>query len=196
LSIINNLTNIWKPSQQIVVFDWWNRNYKESLPKLLKTQTGKWLEYGEECYFLVGDFTNKGLQSWVKVSSLDVEYQELLFRHAETSKEIKKLREKLVKFACRDRGNIIATVNSSVDSYNKSIDFVNWLWSNYREESEDWTPPGRSGNSSFNYKLPSVKETAVQNSENLYFGSDYGNDLTEKLFDIIIAHFLIQKLFQ
>ncbi|AFS77514.1 hypothetical protein Curi_c04390 [Gottschalkia acidurici 9a] len=200
LPIINNLTNIWKPSQQIEVFDWWNRNYKESLPKLLKTQTGKWLEYGEECYFLVGDFTNKGLPSWVKVPSLDDEYQELLFRHAETSEEIQKVRENdkvthisrlisqknvypLVKFAYRDRSNIISTVNSSVDSYNKSIDFVNWLWSNYREESEDWTPPGRSDNFSFKYKFPSADEKAVKNSENLYFGSDYGNDLSEKLFD-------------
>lgn len=200
LPIVNKLTENWKSSQQIEVFDWWNRNYKESLPKLLKTQTGKWLEYGEECYFLVGDFTNKGLPSWVRVPSLDAEYQELLFSHTETSEEIKKVRENdkvthisrlisqrnicpLVKFAYRDRSNIISTVNSSVDSYNKSIDFVNWLWSNYREESEDWTPPGRSDNSSFKYKFPSADEKAVKNSENLYFGSDYGNDLSEKLFD-------------
>lgn len=200
LPIVNKLTENWKSSQQIEVFDWWNRNYKESLPKLLKTQIGKWLEYGEECYFLVGDFTNKGLPSWVKVPSLDAEYQELLFRHAETSEEIQKVRENdkvthisrliyqrniypLAKFSYRDRSNIISTVNSSVDNYNKSIDFVNWLWSNYREECEDWTPPGRSDNSSFNYKFPSAKEKVVQNSENLYFGSDYGNDLSEKLFD-------------
>lgn len=200
LPIINRLTENWESSEQIEVFDWWNRNYKESLPKLLKTQTGKWLEYGEECYFLVGDFANKGLPSWVKVPSLDAEYQELLFRHAETSEEIRKVRENdkvthisrliyqrniypLVKFAYRNRSNIISTVNSSVDSYNKSIDFVNWLWSNYRQESEDWTPLGRSDNSSFNYKFPSAKKKEVQNSEYLYFGSDYGNDLTEKLFD-------------
>lgn len=200
LPIVNRLTENWELSQQIEVFDWWNRNYKESLPKLLKTQTGKWLEYGEECYFLVGDFTNKGLPSWVKVPSLDGEYQELLFRNAETSEEIQKVRENdkathisrviyqrniypLIKFAYRDRSNIISTVNSSVDSYNKSIDFVNWLWSNYREESEDWTPPGRSDNSTFNYKFPCAKEKVVQNSENLYFGSDYGNDLSGKLFD-------------
>lgn len=200
LPIVNRLTEGWKSSQQIEVFDWWNRNYKESLPKLLKTQKGKWLEYGEECYFLVGEFTNKGLPSWVKIPSLDGEYQELLFRYVETSERIQKVIENdkvthisrlisqrniypLVKFAYRDRSNIISTVNSSVDSFNKSIDFVNWLWSNYREESEDWTPPGRSDNSSFKYKFPSADEKVVKNSENLYFGSDYGNDLSEKLFD-------------
>lgn len=199
LPIINNLTKIWKPSQQIEVFDWWNRNYKESLPKLIKTQTGKWLEYGEECYFLVGDFNNKGLPSWVRVPSLDSKYQQLLFKKAEDSQEIKNAKEKdkeshisrlicqnsiypLVEFTYRDRSNIISTVNSSVDSYNKSIDFVKWLWRNYQKDT-DWTPPGRSDNSSFKYKFPSAKEKAVQNSENLYFGSDYGNDLSEKLFD-------------
>ncbi|MEG0181105.1 MAG: DUF3883 domain-containing protein [Peptostreptococcaceae bacterium] len=200
LSIVNRLTENWELPQQIEVFNWWNRNYKDSLPNLLKTQTGKWLGYGEECYFLVGDFTNKGLPSWVKVPSLDAEYQELLFRNSETLEEIQKVRENdkathisrliyqrniypLVKFAYRDRSNIISTVNSSVDSYNKSVDFVNWLWSNYREETEDWTPPGRSDSSTINYKFPSDNEKVVQNSEKLYFGSDYGNDLSDKLFD-------------
>jgi len=200
LPIINSLTENWASSQRIEVFVWWNRNYKEFLPKLLKTQAGKWLAYGEECYFLVGDFTNKGLPSWVRVPSLDIEYQELLFRHAESSEEIQRVRENdkathisrlisqrnmypLIKFAYRDRSNIISTVNSSVDHYSQSIDFVNWLWSHYREESEDWTPPGRSDNSSVHYKFPSATEKSVRNSEDLYFGSDYGNDLAEKLFD-------------
>lgn len=200
LLIINRLTNSWMISERIKVFSWWNRNYRNSLPKLLKTQNGSWLGFGDECYFLVGDFANKGLPSWVSVPSLDSEYQQLLFKDAEQLPEIQKVKETdkethisrlisqrniypLVKFTYRDRSNIISTVNSSVDSYNKSIDFVKWLWSNYREEGEGWTPPKGSEQSPIRYNFPNAKEKIVQDSKKLYFGHAYGNDLSEKLFD-------------
>ncbi len=200
LLIINRLTNSWMISERIKVFSWWNRNYSNSLPKLLKTQNGSWLGFGDECYFLVGDFANKGLPSWVSVPSLDSEYQQLLFKDAEQLPEIQKVKETdkethisrlisqrniypLVKFTYRDRSNIISTVNSSVDSYNKSIDFVKWLWSNYREEGEGWTPPKGSEQSPIRYNFPNAKEKIVQDSKKLYFGHAYGNDLSEKLFD-------------
>jgi hypothetical protein len=200
LPIINNLTNEWTISQQIEVFSWWNQNYNKSLPKLLKTQDGGWLKFGGECYFLVGDFANKGLPSWVSVPSLDSEYQQLLFHDAEQSTEIQKIKENdkethisrlisqrniypLVKFTYRDRSNIISTVNSCVDSYNKSIDFVKWLWSNYGDENENWTPPKGSEQSPIRYNFPNVKERKFQDSKKLYFGHAYGNDLPEKLFD-------------
>ncbi|MEN8646132.1 DUF3883 domain-containing protein [Bacillus toyonensis] len=212
LPIINSLTNGWMISQQIEVFSWWNHNYKKSLPKLLKTQNGRWLGFGDECYFLVGDFANKGLPSWVSVPSLDSEYQQLLFQDAEQSKEIQKVKETdkethisrlisqrniypLVKFTYRDRSNIISTVNSSVDSYNKSIDFVKWLWSNYGDENENWTPPKGSEQSPIRYNFPNAKEKIVQDSKKLYFGHAYGNDLSEKLFDETYEEFTSPDLF-
>jgi hypothetical protein len=212
LPIINSLTNGWMISQQIEVFSWWNHHYKKSLPKLLKTQNGNWLEFGDECYFLVGDFANKGLPSWVSVPSLDSEYQQILFKDAEQSPEIQKVKETdkethisrlisqrntypLVKFTYRDRSNIISTVNSSVDSYNKSIDFVKWLWSNYGDENEHWTPPKGSEQSPIRYNFPNAKERIVQNSKKLYLGHAYGNDLSEKLFDETYEEFPSTDLF-
>jgi len=212
LPIINRLTNGWMISERIKVFSWWNRIYKNSLPKLLKTQNGSWLGFEDECYFLVGDFANKGLPSWVSVPSLDSEYQQLLFKDAEQLPEIQKVKETdkethisrlisqrniypLVKFTYRDRSNIISTVNSSVDSYNKSIDFVKWLWSNYREEGEGWTPPKGSEQSPIKYNFPNAKVKIVQDSKKLYFGHAYENDLSEKLFDETYEEFPSPDLF-
>lgn len=212
LPIINRLTNGWTISERIKVFSWWNRYYKKSLPKLLRAQNGSWLGFGEECYFLVGDFANKGLPSWVSVPSLDSEYQQLLFKDAEQLPEIQKVKETdkethisrliyqrniypLVKFTYRDRSNIISTVNSSVDSYNKSIEFVKWLWNNYREEGEGWTPPKGSEQSPIRYNFPNVKVKIVQDSKKLYFGHAYGYDLSKKLFDETYEEFPSPDLF-
>lgn len=200
LTIINRLTNGWMISERIEVFSWWNRYYKKSLPNLLKTQNGKWLGFKDECYFLVGDFANQGIPSWVNVPSLDGKYQQFLFKDAEQLPEVQKAKETdkethisrlisqrniypLVQFTYRDRSNIISTVNSSVDSYNKAIDFVKWLWSNYRDEGEGWTPPKGSEQSQIRYNFPNAREKRIQDSKKLYFADAYGNDLSKKLFD-------------
>ena len=48
LEAVNKLTDLWNVSQQVDVFIWWNRYYKNSLPNLLKTQEEKWLAFNEE----------------------------------------------------------------------------------------------------------------------------------------------------
>jgi len=165
LQIINSLSNDWDIKKQVETFVWWNTRYRKSIPNLLKTQEDKWLKYQEECYFLIGDFDEKGLPSWVKIPALHKEYQQELFNMAEGVQEVINVRERdkepqisriicqnnifpTINFKYRDRSNIISTVNSSVDTYNKAIDFVKWLWGNYRKEI-DWNPPGRTEGTRF-----------------------------------------------
>lgn len=212
LPIINSLTNDLIPVQRVEVFSWWNQIYDYLLPNLLKKQNGEWLECGEECYFLVGDFSEKDIPTWVKVPALDEQYQQLLFKQAEEISEIIKAKENekdthisrlisqknifpLVKFTYRDSSNIITMVNSSVDSYYKSIDFVKWLWRNYSKENEDWMPPKGTEQSPIKYKLPSAKDKTVQDGKKLYFGKAYGNDLSEKLFDQTYKEFPSPDIF-
>ena len=61
---------------------------------MLKTQEDKWLKYQEECYFLIGDFDEKGLPSWVKIPALHKEYQQELFNMAEGVQEVINVRER------------------------------------------------------------------------------------------------------
>lgn len=199
LEAVNRLTDSWNVSQQVDVFIWWNRYYKSSLPNLLKTQEGKWLAFSEECYFLIGDFgAEEGLPPWVKIPALRKDYQQELFSKSEQSQEVTKVKERgketqifrilsqnriypTINFRYRDRNNIISTVNMSVDNYNRAIDFVRWLWENYRHE-DGWNPPGRS-EGGFKYNFPCCQENGIKDSEKLFLGLDYGNNLAEKLFD-------------
>lgn len=199
LLAVNGLSDSWSISQQIEVFLWWNKNYTFSLPYLLKTQEGRWLTFREECYLLIGDIDAEEVPAWVKIPTLNRDYQQELFAKAEETQEVINVRKRdkepqisriicqnnlypAIEFKYRDRSNIVSTVNSSVDTYDKAIEFVKWLWRNYGSEAQ-WNPPGRSGAASFKYNFPCRKNSSMKDSEKLYFGIDYGNLLAGKLFD-------------
>lgn len=211
LQCVNDATENWSIPQQVDIFIWWNNKYKKSLPNLLKTQSGLWLKYQEECFFLVGDFANQGIPSWVRVPALDPEYQKVLFENTERLDIIQNIRRNdkdvhisrlicqnsiysLVGFNYRDRSNIITTVNSSVDTYNKAIDFVKWIWANYRQQ-HDWTPPQGTEVAPIRYRFPSVEETTVQTGDKMYFGTVYENALADKLFDEEFVSFPAPSVF-
>lgn len=197
-NIINKISSKWNTKQQVEVFIWWNRNYSNLLPNLLKTENGNWLRNGDKCYFLVGNFYEQSLPEWVKIPALDKKYQQELFSQAEKTPEVIRAREteketkspifriicqqrvfSRINFTYNDRSTIISTVNSSVyDKYDNAVDFVKWLWKNYRNEKEEWNPPEE-----IKFKFPNASKQIVQNSEMLFFGSEYGNPLAEKLFD-------------
>lgn len=199
LSAVNGLSDKWNVTQRMDVFLWWNRIFPRSLPCLLKTQDDRWLTFGDECYFLVGGFDAEGVPSWVRIPALGRDCQQELFAKAEKTQEVMQARERdkepqisriicqnnlfpAVRFKYRDRSNIISTVNASVDTYDKAIEFVKWLWRNYGGE-EQWNPPGHSGAAGVKYKFPCSRDRGVGDSDRLYFGADYGNLLAEKLFD-------------
>lgn len=197
-TIIDSISGNWSTEQQVEVFVWWNSHYTNELPKLLKTQNGSWINFKEECFFLIGDIDTQGLPSWVKIPALDKKYQKILFSISEENPKLIQAKEHdkepqvsrvicqkniypTIDFMYRDSSNIISAVNSSVDTYNKAIDFVKWLWKNYRTK-EDWTPPGRTNTSKFKYNFPSSNGNIVVDSEKTFFGSAYKNDLANSLF--------------
>ena len=197
LECINKVSHKWNISQQVEVFIWWNKISRSSLPKLLKTQKNKWLSYNDECYFLIGDFGVEAIPDWVRVPALRRDYQRELFMQSKTITEVEEYRKKynepqisraicnslvfpIVQFKYRDRSNIIPTVNSAVDTYDKAVEFVKWLWKNYRQE-QNWTPPERA-DGSISYKFPCTEDNNCINSVQCYFGADYSNPLADKLF--------------
>lgn len=197
--IINQLSEKWSVQKQITTFIWWNLSgYKKSLPKLLKTQINDFIGMNDKCYFLVGDFGNMKVPTWVKVPSLRKDYQEELFLQAAAIEKVKELKEinkedhisrivsqksifPTVDFTYRDRSNIITAVNSSVSDATQATEFVKWLWDNYHNDT-DWTPPGRTENT-VKYNFPDITTNNTKVSEFLFFGKDYGNTLSDKLFD-------------
>ena len=207
---INNITNSLNVSQQVEVFAWWNKNSsRKCLPNLLKTQEGDWIGYGAECYFLTGAFEDITIPSWVKVPALDMEYQKQLFAAAEKNSSIISARERegekethisrlisqkniypTIKFNYRDRYSIIPTINASIeDVYERAVEFVKWLWDN-NGDTEDWMPPRET-----TFHFPCVGGEGVVNSDSLFFGVEYGNELSAKLFGKEYFPFVSCELF-
>lgn len=205
--IISELSNSWSVSQQVQVFIWWNQsNYTKVLPKLLKikndekNESSKFLGINDSCYLLSGDFNKLKVPKWVKVPSLDKEYQEQLYSQSESLPQIIEQKEKTketdmarliaqskifpdIDFSYRDRSTIISAANSSVENYDQAIEFVKWLWNNYRKD-KDWNPPGRASEPKTKYNFPDKSNpNEPKESDFFYFGSDYGNPLADKLFD-------------
>lgn len=212
LDKINLLTEDLNVAQRVSIFVWWNNNNNVSdLPKLLKDQENQWLSYADECYFLVGNFDEIVLPEWVKISALNQTYQKELFSLTEQSERFKVIRNnsaenktdriicqnnlyQTVKFKYRDINSIISTVNSSVDTHEKAVDFIKWLWKNYGKR-ENWNPPGQSETSGFKYNFPTSNGSGIIDSKKIYFGSDYDNDLASKIFDDTCQAFLPAHIF-
>jgi len=196
-ALINLKTDSWSISDRVDVFIWWNSFWKNKLylPNLLLTRKGTWLVLNGPCYFLIGNFDSMTIPSWVDVPALDEDYQKALFAKAEESPEIRKIREiekeaepqisrmicqnkvySYVDFKYRDRNSVISAVNASVDNYDKAVNFVKWLWENYKNEKQTWVPPVNT------YNFPS-EEGGFKDCKKLYFGDSYNNPLAKLLFD-------------
>ena len=67
-------------------------------------------------------------------------------------------------------------MNKSVDTKEKAVEYVIWLWENYGSEKINWRPPEQ-----ISFSFPSEDES-IADSKNLYFGINYDNPLSEKLF--------------
>ena len=199
-NLINEVSMYWTIEAQVQTFIWWNTHYSELLPKLLKTNNNTWLKYKEQCYLLEGNIYSYNLPLWVKIPSLHTEYQNELLR------QYKKLdsSENIIRNICQskifssvefkhiDARSVISAVNSSIDNnYEYSIEFIKWLWKTYKDKADDnWLPYTESNNKqSIKFNFPN-NENKVVDSNSLFFGSNYGNKLGEKLFDDSFSSFL------
>jgi hypothetical protein len=190
-ALINKNTWNWSIEQQVEVFVWWeDERYTNFLPNLLKDSKGEWIIRQQTC-FLKGQVSV--LPDWAEetITIIDNNYQEALINYYEKNKREefennKKDKQdtvsrvltrivKIINFLEQYTDNLISPVNRLVeDDYKKSVDFVNWLWTNYRgREFKDTALEIR-------YRFPD-KNKKVKFTDSLYFGVDYDNELGEKL---------------
>ena len=166
------------------------------MPKLLIDQNNNWITKNSECYFLDGNFDNIKIPNWIKIPSIDEDYQNELFNVVNKNPKYIEARNndktttqssriisnyniyKSVNFRYRDKNSIVTALNSSVDSFDKAVDFVKWLWITFKD-AENWTPPNIQD---VNYNFPTA-EGQVKNSKQIYLGEEYNNKLSKILFD-------------
>lgn len=191
---INAIADEWTVEQRVDVFIWWNKGKKRSvLPNLLKSQSGFWIRHGEECYLLEGDFDSVKIPEWALIPALDEDYQKILvsksmklseiadntFNKENRTSVIRQICQnsmfKTIKFKYTDRGSIISPINKSVNTYEKAVQFVKWLWDNYRLQ---WSNRD-NGNEQLHFP---ATDFSINTCNKLYLGDDYGNTLARKLF--------------
>lgn len=188
-NIINDIKDNFTIKEKVKVFLWWNKqNYADNLPKLLKLNNGQWLECKQECFLLEGRLTTGYMPKWVEIVALDDEYQKELIENLDyddinLSNKIKEIchnkKFPIVNFKYIDESTIIKIINSSVhENYNNSISFINWLWKNYgKKEDMNWMPSEK-----IDYNFP-TKDNKVEKGELIFFGSNYGFSIADKLFN-------------
>lgn len=197
--IINTQSDNWTIAQQVEVFKWWNKHYKGVLPHLLKTSNNNWLGYKREYYFLEGDFGGVTLPQWVEVPAIGKVYQEELLKDVNIAANDTDGKQSAIRYICqneiyplvefkyRDRNNIINAVNSSIkDKYERSIEFVRWLWQYYgNKEIDELSTPSVALN------FPNTQGNVVPCNK-LYLGYEYGNSISTKIFSA--DFYALQKL--
>ncbi|MFI3211625.1 MAG: hypothetical protein R3Y64_11335, partial [Peptostreptococcaceae bacterium] len=187
--IVSDLTGNWSIKQEVEIFDWWDSNFQDTLPRLIKNSNGEYVKYKEDCFFIENDSDLK-IPNWVNLNYLNIEYQRELISIASTKDKI--LQENKtnsvirsichtslynkVNFRFKDKSSIAKTINTFVDDYEKSIEFVLWLWKN-DSRTFDYIP-----------NFPSYCQTVVK-SNKLYLGNNYGYNISEKLFDKSFSKF-------
>ena len=151
LNKINSTVDKLTIKERVCTFVYWTeKKYDlEEIPNLLKNQSGEWIKYGEECCFLdIDSYLDFNLPSWCRIPAMDKEYQNVLYEYIKNLEKYKadsndirvpsrfisnyKIFFPYVKCTYRDKSTIIFTVNSSVDTSDKSKEFVKWLWMNFR----------------------------------------------------------------
>lgn len=211
--IINSISFNWDIKSQVKTFIWWNlnMNFDNSpiLPNLLKDNKNQWIKQNSECYLLEGNISSDDLPDWVERVTLHKDYQfELLkqsknldiFRNIKEYEFIRELCQnktfKCVEFKYTDISNITLTMNKSVNNnYENSIDYVKWLWKKYNEiygereqEFTEWLPPKTDQDNDRKYNFPSDNKN-VKKSNELFFGSNYGYNIVNKLCDDVYCMF-------
>lgn len=193
---INKSSDNWNVEVRIKTFKWWNNENYTLLPKLLKKIDKSFHEDKNEPCFLSEDSIPdwvREIPEWAKISILDSEDQVLLIKvYEEEINKIKNSREsnkrvlpRIIRKTLVDiqeqssRQVVISPINASITNYKQAREFILWLWKVWKETSFDDTIKN-----TINFKVP-TSDKGVDEANNVYLGTEYGNSLGEKIFTTV-----------
>lgn len=189
---IDSTSETWGSEDRISVFKWWNLSKFLTLPKLLKYRAKPkdlFLTSQTESCFLSGSITD--VPKWAKIYVLTEDDEAaLLDAYAKEIKEEQKTpteNEKRILPRCinnkllslheqSSRAEMISPVNNSVGgNYDYAVEFVQWLWKIWKEDS--FAEAIRA----LNFNLPTI-EGSVKDSNKIYLGLVYDNEVGSTFF--------------
>lgn len=183
---------------------WWSKYYKKSdyFPEILKDNNNYWIGKNKKVFLPTNDdksFLDKTL-SWVNLCILRQEYaKEFIVNIKNNDKDNwERIEEKYnaertndkrlldaysdsflaISFTEQSSSRVIvAEIANQINKPEEAKQFINWFFNNYKDKiTED------SELSKLRFKLLD-REGDLQDSKKLYFGREYGNDLSDKLFE-------------
>lgn len=192
---INSVSAEWNAEERARVFKWWNKSGYLSLPNLLKYRAkpeNLFLNSQAESCFLSGSITD--VPTWAKIyvlaeadeAALLSAFKDEIINERKSSTENEKrilprcIKDKLLSLHEQSsRAEMISPVNNSVNkNYDYAIEFVQWLWKIWKEDSFADTVRA------LKFNLPTV-DGLVQESSKVYLGRDYGNEIGSAFFSDI-----------
>lgn len=175
---INKLSENLTIQQRVETFIWWcsNKTTAESefLPKLLQDNSNEhsWLEFGDSC-FLSGAVSD--IPNWAEFRFLEDRYEKELKEQSSRFSFYLSKYKRFVNFENFTIESIISPLNEKVnDDFDKSVDFVRFLYTNFDiiKDIESLKE--------ISFNFPN-SDGEVSNSKSLFFGKEYGNDFSEKI---------------
>lgn len=199
---ISNLSKDFDIPTSVSIFLWWSDYSKKSngMPYLLKNTNGNYIKEHDRVYLPTD--TNLSILpeslNWVNLCILHQDYVDELIKQIQGNylKQWEQIRQNLaektankrildkysdeyfpIKFKEQSSSDlIIEEINKQIDTKEKSINFINWFYENYKDKFKE-----NSTLYNINYNLI-ARDNQVKSAKQLFFGIEYGKDLSEKIF--------------
>lgn len=203
---INDISYSWENEKRIKVFKWWHSQNYTSLPKLLKTIDGKFLNNKTEPCFLSEDTIPewvKNIPKWATISVLDsVDQKQLIVNFKKEIDDQRKNNEADKRVLARiinknlvdiqeqsSRQVVISPINASVNgNFEYAVEFLSWLWQVWRDSTFDETIKNK-----INFVVPTKGKSVVE-AKNVFLGEEYGNILGKSIFNKLEGYFELYKI--
>ena len=200
---INNRNNTFSVKERVEIFCWWVEQFSglNYCPNLLFDTHGNSIGYGKRCFYKSESTLTGSELSFTDFVYLDDDYTDALINYFDTYKA-EKVQERKERYDAKKTTtkrvipfflrpfidlrefttkSVISTVNACVnDSYENSVEFVNWLWSVFPTISKPNSDEDEltSVSEKITYHFPTANKTVAASKE-IYLGKDYGNELED-----------------
>lgn len=201
---ISALSNNFDVPTSVNIFLWWCKYSKQNcgIPNLLKDTMGNWIQENTKVYLP----TDNGISilpkdlSWVNLCILEHKYVNELIEQIQNNNQDewnnikKKVDEKTANKRILDKYSdeffpvkfteqsslelVIGEINKQIDTNEKSITFLNWFFDNYKNIFKE-----RESSTLYDMSYNFIdRDNNIVESKMLYFGKEYNQSLSEKLF--------------
>lgn len=164
---------------------------KEIFPHLLVDSNGNNITEFSKVYPLPNEEQVIALPAWVDIKFLNPKMEKLLFEKLEINNSRRELAQAMSRYNLEEysfdrllRG-VVNQVDEEITSKERCSDILNWLWGYYDREDRQQIPDVR-------VKVI-CRDGEIHYARECYIGSEYGNEVGERLIGLYSSNFVALK---